>query len=69
MYQTPKTPKMSRADHVWVERRGGGYKCCLCGAVTDERPPPFPTAKDWMPVKFDKLTAQERELAPFRGPR
>lgn len=66
MYQTPKTPMLSRKDHVWVSRRGGGYLCVLCGGVTDEKPPPFPTPKDWMPRRYDGLTEKERGLVPFR---
>ncbi len=65
MYQTPKAKSLDRADHVWFERRKGGWKCLLCGAVTDLIPPDYPTDKDWIPARYDKLTKDERALAPF----
>lgn len=68
LYQTPKTRKPDRTDHVWVRRVEGGFKCVLCGGVTNEEPPMSPTPKGWMPDHYElPLTPEERAQAPFRG--
>ena len=64
-YQTPETPGVRRNDHVWFVRPKGGFKCCICGCVTD-RPPPFPTPDSWDPDGFElPLTPVERNLCPY----
>lgn len=62
-YQRPKqqaTP--NRTDHVWF-KTNGVFKCCLCGAVT-RRPPHYPTPPDWSPLRYERLTDDERALCP-----
>lgn len=64
MFQTPKSRKLDRADHVWTTHYGrSGWICCLCGALTT-RPPDYPTPGDWLPTEFVKLTDAERALCP-----
>lgn len=56
-----------RTDHVW---RGlgtvtiVGWKCVLCGGVTNKTPPFYPTPTDWVPEKTEKLTDEERAMCP-----
>ena len=72
MFQTIKMPsrKVTRTDCIWREIRSAGaeplWRCVLCGAVCHQ-PPDFPTPKDWLPLRYDKLTAEDRALAPFIG--
>ncbi len=64
-YQTPDTRRPDRADHIWFLRPGGGYKCCLCGAVTTA-PPPYPTPTAWSPDDYElPLTPTERRVCPY----
>ena len=53
-----------RKDHIWI-KLGDAYKCALCGAVT-RKLPPFPTPLVWLPERYEKLTPEEREMAPFK---
>jgi hypothetical protein len=46
----------------------GRWKCGLCGALTNV-PPVYPTPVDWLPVDYEKLTEEERELAGPYVPR
>lgn len=62
MFQIPG-PKVDRKDHIWI-RRATGYKCCLCGALA-QIPPPYPTAKEWMPTVYAPVTPKDREACPF----
>ena len=64
-YQTPKTVKPSRSDHIWV-RVDKLFKCVLCGGVT-RSPPDFPTPREWMPDRYYPLTPDERSMLPYLG--
>jgi len=64
-FQTPKTIRPNRSDHVWIIHNGSyKYKCCLCGALTDQ-PPPYPTPPEWLPHKCEPLTDEERAMSPY----
>ena len=56
----------NRADHIWLERLSD-WKCILCGAVTFKPPPGAPTPPRWMPAHYEAVTAQDRELEPYKG--
>lgn len=62
-YQRVGQVRVDRLDHVWFRLHLGGYKCCLCGAVTNE-PPPAPTPADWFPEEYWPLTDKDRTLCP-----
>ena len=69
-FQVPTTKNVDRGDHVWFLKyiEGGNgrtqFKCCLCGALT-ENPPPYPTPENWVPNEHElPLTDQERKLCP-----
>jgi hypothetical protein len=63
-FQTASMEHPNRLDHVWVQRDGPGWLCCLCGA-TAMLPPPYPTSPEWMPTSYEKLTEYERQLCPL----
>lgn len=66
MFQTPKTKKADRKDHIWVKMLEGYWKCVLCGGVTrGQNPPEYPTPRDWYPERYDELCDEERQLAPI----
>lgn len=67
MYQTEQTRRIDRKDHVWHNRHNRGWKCLLCGGITLELPPDYPTADDFTPIRYEPLTKEERALVPFRG--
>jgi hypothetical protein len=68
MFQTPKTKRPDRSDHIWVwsslEQR---FECILCGAIchTKENPPDYPTPKEWSPVRYRPLTEEDRKICPM----
>lgn len=61
LFQTPKTKNLKRSDHIW-NRSGKGWKCLLCGGITFNTPPEFPTDQDWTPERYEKLTDKERDM-------
>jgi hypothetical protein len=66
-FQSVLEKRLVRSDHAWhSEARRGLHKCCLCGAITHETPPDFPTDKTWMPERYEKLTEEDRELVRLR---
>jgi hypothetical protein len=68
MYQEAWAAWHDRKDHVWLRQEapplGVRFKCVLCGAVC-RAPPRYPTAADWSPERYERLTDAEREAAPF----
>ena len=63
-FQRPSDRHCDRKDHVWQEQPGR-WKCCLCGAVVADRPPPaYPTPVLWLPDRFEWLTEPEKRLCP-----
>jgi hypothetical protein len=56
-------PVLDRTDHVW-KRTKAGYKCLLCGGVTRDEPPEYPTDPGFAPDRYDPLTEKERSLVP-----
>jgi hypothetical protein len=66
VYQTIHDKDPDRKDHIWFRRREGGWKCCLCGAVTHQTTPPdYPTALKWQAEEYEELTEKERSQRPF----
>ena len=66
VHQTPKTKYPNRADHIWTRKSADEYKCVLCGAITFQRVPPnHPTDPEWVPLRYEKLTDDEKLLCPF----
>lgn len=66
MFQTPKTKRADRSDHIWIKMLEGYWKCMLCGGITHaQNPPEHPTPKDWCPEKYEILCDEERQLAPI----
>ena len=62
MVQSVRDSQPKRTDHVWYRKDGNGFKCCLCGALTN-KPPDFPTPVDWMPeMGYEQLTETERTI-------
>ncbi len=64
-YQTPRTRKPDRKDHIWFRKGDGAWKCLLCGAVAHDTPPDHPTSYHWLPEAYERLDEVERNLAPF----
>ncbi len=66
-FQTIDQRKPNRADHVWLYLKyRGHHKCVLCGAITPELPPPYPTDPNWLPIRYEKLTGEELVMCPER---
>ena len=61
-FQTTKTKRPDRVDHVWEHRGQRDYKCVLCGALTD-KPPEF-ADKHWVADRYEPLTDEERAMCP-----
>lgn len=51
-----------RNEHIWHHRRDGSFKCVLCGAITTS--PGVVEHKGLAPERYEKLTDEERDLAP-----
>lgn len=49
-----------RKDHVWC-RVEGKWICGLCGAMTRDMPPEYPTDNHWMPERYVKLTDEVKQ--------
>ena len=63
MFQHIGLKVVDRGDHVWFRIRGKPFKCCICGAITGQVPPPdYPTASEWEPDRYERLTDGERGL-------
>lgn len=68
IFQMVHDRKIDRSDHVWLEVGDGVFKCVFCGAVT-EKPPAYPTPKQWMPeFGYEPVLIHERALLPFPLP-
>lgn len=66
-FQTTKTEKPERSDHIWYLRDDGRWKCCTCGAIAS-RPPYFPTPDNWIPECYElPLTPEERVMCPNKN--
>lgn len=61
-FQMPGDGKINRMDHVWF-RKGGRYKCCLCGAITNV-PPNYPTPENFQAESYESVTEMEKEMCP-----
>lgn len=61
-YQKVGDINIRRLEHVWL-RKGDFFKCVLCGAITN-RPPKCPTPEDWVAIRYEPLTDEERQLCP-----
>lgn len=62
-YQTVKSRKPDRKDHVWL-RLANRWKCVLCGGLTANVPPAYPTPATWRPDDYEVVTEEERALCP-----
>ena len=52
------------SDHFWIiPAKGSDFKCARCGTVSND-PPQLPTPPDWMPDRYEPLTAEERAQCP-----
>lgn len=71
MFQTTKTKRPDRKDHLWHRREPrkgrpqGDWICILCGAI-EAFPPDYPTPKDYVACYYQPLTDEERSLVPFK---
>lgn len=64
-FQKAGCKNLDRKDHIWV-RQEKRWKCVLCGAVVQavNLPPSYPTSGDFVPERFEELTAAERSMCP-----
>lgn len=66
-FQTERTKRPNRREHIWKRQGRKRWKCLLCGAVVCDRlPPDTPTPKDFHPDSYEELTDHERELVAYQ---
>lgn len=65
--QQPSDQSIDRSDHVWLKTGRYESKCVLCGGVCKNPPPPYPTPDDYNPLRYEKLTVEEKSIFPYKN--